>query len=101
MLNDAADRFVETLIAEKRELRNQVNVGFTLAVLMQRVAEKDGHDFGIPAIAPGMPMEVAKAMITKLEAQLELDQKSAAIVKEGTDRAAEKNGSRVPNGVAE
>jgi hypothetical protein len=66
----AADAYIDELRAETRVLREQVNLGFTLAYLFQRVAEQRGCGFGVSEIGPGMPVAVIRDAIGQLEAEL-------------------------------
>lgn len=69
-MSTAADAYIAELQAEKRGLQEQVNAGFTLVHLLQQVAEKRGHPFGLPVVGTGVSLDAIRQMIATLSEEV-------------------------------
>ncbi len=67
---DAADAYIEQLIAEKRQLQQVANLALTVASQMQQLADAAGAGFGVPPLAPSLPLSALEQIARDLGARL-------------------------------
>ena len=68
---DAATRnFVASLLADNERLEQLAGLGFGIASMMQTLADNTGHGFGVPALAPSLPLPVLQQIARDLAARV-------------------------------
>jgi len=63
--------FISGLLADNERLESLAGLGFGIASMMQQLADNTGHGFGVPTLAPNLPLPVLQQIGRDLAVRLE------------------------------